>query len=209
MKAFLIFEFRFASSIKPTFPVACFVFPTPPPWSIVFLLHLLHGNQPRAFSRWGSLASGQLPLQDRLLSWAFTLPAPDAEYNIFQKLAESGGGGAYMTTFMLMPYAFQVKTGLTMCWAAQRRTCFKPGGESFDNSFQKKLNLPHPPRLCLRRGGKEGSSAFPGQEDSGLCSLFFPHLYHCYHTAFPCSSNEWWLSQLCLNSGSLEITTCT
>lgn len=53
---------------------------------------------------------------------------------------EAGWGGLTgRTSFMLMPSVFQVKTGLTMCWDAWRGTCFKPGGESLDNSFQGKL----------------------------------------------------------------------
>lgn len=46
----------------------------------------------------GSLAPWQLPLQDRLLSSAFTLQAPDAGCNIFQKSFRKwgwGGGDLY------------------------------------------------------------------------------------------------------------------
>lgn len=89
MKAFLIFEFRFASSIKPTFPVACFVFP-PPARSVVFLLHLLHRNQLRTFSRWGLRPPGSFPCR------AACSPPPQLcrpQMQDVTSLENLGGGG--------------------------------------------------------------------------------------------------------------------
>lgn len=87
MKAFLIFEFRFARAIKPAFPVACFVFsgPTPhqPPLANSFSPSFALQKPAKDLLQMGSLAPRQLPLQDGLLSPAFTPQAPDAGCNIF------------------------------------------------------------------------------------------------------------------------------
>lgn len=95
MKAFLIFEFRFASSIKPTFPVACFVFPTPPhppPLSRVFLLRLLYRNQPRTFSRWGLWPPGSFPCRTACSPQPSLCRPQMQDVTSFKNLSESGGG---------------------------------------------------------------------------------------------------------------------
>lgn len=95
MKAFLIFEFRFASSIKPAFPVACFVFRPHPPLVGSFSPSFAPQKPAKEILQMGSLAPWQLPLQNCLLSTTSTLQGPDARCNIFQKSWGKGGEGRW------------------------------------------------------------------------------------------------------------------
>lgn len=91
MKAFLIFEFRFASSIKPAFPVACFVFRPHPPSSGVFLLHLLSRNQPMTFSRWGLRPPGSFPCRTACSPPPPLCRAQTQDVTSFENLGGRGG----------------------------------------------------------------------------------------------------------------------
>lgn len=91
MKAFLIFEFRFASSIKPTFPLLCLLHPNSlvNSFSPSFAL-----QKPAKDLLWvGSPAPWPLPLQDSLLPAVSTLGPQMQDVTSFKNLSESGGGG--------------------------------------------------------------------------------------------------------------------